>query len=800
MPAEGIHGFVPALTSFVGRARDVDRVASLVNDHRLVTVTGPGGVGKTRLVAEVARRVDGRFADGIWLVELAAVQDPGQVPAVVASALGLRESPGTPVMQSLGEAAARWQLLLVLDNCEHVAGAAAQLCGELLPTADDVRILATSRERIGVAGEVRYRLSPLTLPRGEGEDADANRSEAVALFADRAQQADPDFALDPESGPVAARLVARLDGMPLAIELAAARVESLGLAQLLTRLDNRFALLVGADRSAAPRQRSLAATVDWSYRLLSDDEQRVFRHLSVFPAPFTLDAAEAVTGDSGPGVLHLVDCSLLGPPRTSPDGRTRYLMLETLRAFGMDRLNDAEERPGADRALARYALQLAQQAAGEMQRSGGEPAAAQWLDAEDALVHQGLAWTLQHEPPAALRLALALAPWWRLRGRWVAGYTLLQRAVPPATAGDENQAAAQFWLGHLAHGTSDFTATLAHFTAARDALPADPPPPMLADVLVGMSGALRNLDRVAEAAEHARRALTLAEDISYPAGAAMALSELSYTANYADDARQALEWALQAQQIDATALPDWTARKRGVLLTAALMDAGQTASARHSCTEGLTRARDAGDLQDQADCLWLMAELDLRAGQASEAGAHLRESLEVAAQTGDRLRMIDCLNTCGHLCAETRRWAAAVTMWAACTAQSAQLGLPDLPQDAARRREPLHRARQALGPAQAPSAEVRGKVMTLATAAEFATVITLADPGPAQEPPGLAQLSSREKELVTLVARGCTDTQIAGQLYISVSTVRSHLDRIRDKSGCRRRADLTRLALQAGLV
>jgi predicted ATPase len=238
----------------------------------------------------VARRAAGRFADGAWLVELAPVADPAQVPSVVAVALGVREQPGVPAAEAVARVLAGQQLLLVLDNCEHVIGAAAQLCAGLLAAADDVRILATSREPLAVAGEARYRLGPLALPDPD-DPGQAARAEAVALFADRARSADARFTLDGETTPAVARLVARLDGMPLAIELAAARVEALGVTGLLDRIDDRFALLAGADRTAPSRQRSLAATVEWSYRLLEETERRVFRALSVFPGPFTLEAA-----------------------------------------------------------------------------------------------------------------------------------------------------------------------------------------------------------------------------------------------------------------------------------------------------------------------------------------------------------------------------------------------------------------------------------------------------------------------------------------------------------------------------
>ena len=290
--APGLHGFPVALTSFVGRAAEADEVAARIGEHRLVTVTGPGGAGKTRLAGVVARRMAARFADGAWLASLAAVRDPGRVAGTVAASLGIREVPAHAAAAALARALARRQLLLVLDNCEHVIDGAAELCGAVLLGADDVRVLATSREPLRIAGESRYRLGPLALdPPGSG----AVSSEAVELFADRARMADPGFALDERTGPAVARLMARLDGMPLAIELAAARVESLGVAQLLDGMDDdRFGLLADGDRLAEERQQSLAATVGWSYELLDPDEQRVFRAVSVFPGPFTLDGAVAV--------------------------------------------------------------------------------------------------------------------------------------------------------------------------------------------------------------------------------------------------------------------------------------------------------------------------------------------------------------------------------------------------------------------------------------------------------------------------------------------------------------------------
>ena len=483
----GVHGFPAVLTSFVGRAGAVREVAGLLEEYRLVTITGPGGVGKTRLAGEVARDVAGRFADGAWLAELAPVADPALVPAVVAAALRVPDQPGVPVSDVLARVLARQLLLLVPDNCEHVIGAAAGLCAGLLAACDDVRVLATSREPLAVAGEARYRLGPLSLP-DQDDPAKAGESEAMALFAERARRADAHFAVDRESGPLVARIVARLDGMPLAIELAAARVEALGVTGLLDRLGDRFAVLAGGDRLAAGRHRSLAATVEWSYQLLDDQQRRVFRLVSVFPGPFTLEAAEAVAGPgAGLAVLRLVDCSLLSPPRPGPDGRARYQMLETLRAYGARLLADTGAADGAAAALARFALRVAEDTAAGLDTSADELAAARRLDAEDAMMHKALAWAIDHDAVVALRLAVALAPWWLLRGRTATGYRLLREASGHARPGGDAWCAAQFWLAQMAWSSTDLVMVLGHYTAVCEAVEDRGPSRMLADCLAGQS-------------------------------------------------------------------------------------------------------------------------------------------------------------------------------------------------------------------------------------------------------------------------------------------------------------------------
>jgi predicted ATPase/DNA-binding CsgD family transcriptional regulator len=794
---DGIHGFPAVLTSFVGRDGPVRTVAGLLEEHRLVTVAGPGGAGKTRLACEVARAAAGRFADGAWLAELAPVQDPALVAAAVAAVLGVREQPGVSLAEALARALSRRQLLLVLDNCEHVIGAAAELCAGLLAACDDVRLLATSREPLRMAGEARYRLGPLSLPDGD-DPAGASGSEAVALFADRARQVDPGFVLDEATRPVVARLVVRLDGMPLAIELAAARVEALGVGQLADRLDDRFGLLTAGDRLAAGRHRSLAAAVEWSYRLLDEREQGVFRALSVFPGPFALEAAEAVAGPgAGPVVLRLVDCSLLVPPRAGPDGRSRYGMLETLRAYGAGQLAEAGEDARVAAALAGWAVSMAEQAAAGLRTIEGEAPAARWLDAEDAAIRQVLDWAAEHDPASALRLAVALGWWWFLRGRLTGNCQLLRDAVGRAVRGSDGWCSAMFWLGYTVQWIGDPAGSLQVFTELRDAVADRGPCPALADALGGLSGALAQMGRFAEAAEEARRSLAVARQVGYPLGEVLVLGGLTSHAAQVGDLDSALRASREAAQITAD-VPGAAARFARCNLPPVLIEAGDVAAADRVCTEILARSRDAGDQWHLVNLLPVMVILDLEAGRIQDAAVHLRELLQLAMRTGFTDTVCDSLDCCGHLCGATGRFAEALTAWAAMLALRQHDTVPDLPLWARRRDKPLRRVRRALGPARARAAEDRGAAMSPAAAAEYALMLT--EPGPPPATPGQARLSAREQQLVALVAQGRSDAQIAAELYISIRTVRSHLDRIGDKTGCRRRVDLTRLALSAELV
>jgi DNA-binding CsgD family transcriptional regulator len=369
-------------------------------------------------------------------------------------------------------------------------------------------------------------------------------------------------------------------------------------------------------------------------------------------------------------------------------------------------------------------------------------------------------------------------------------YRLLCEEAGRAEPGSDGWCAAQFWLGMAADMSADLPGALGHFTAARDALQGRDPSRLLADVLGGRSTALLNTGQLAEGTEEGRRALAVARGLGDPAAEAPALVTLAIAASYRGDHDGAIELIRRLQQTPA-GVPAHS-RCGSTILVCALIDAGDLAAAESACAAALARCREAGDMTILADLLGLMAYLHVQAGRFQDAAARLREGLQVVMRTGDLFEMTNCLWSCGWLCTATGCYAEAATVWAARDVYTRQHGfIGGSPEDAGREQEALAKIRQALGPARVRAAEERGAAMSLDTAPA---------PAPAAAGPGLGALSARERELVTLVAQGRTDAQIAAQLYISVRTVGSHLDRIRDKTGCRRRADLTRLALAAGLV
>jgi len=410
------------LSAFIGRDREIGEVRALVGSSRLVTLTGAGGAGKTRLGLQVAAGLLDGSGDGVWLVELAAVTSEDAVPAAIAGALRIPAQPGRPALDVLAGALGPQDMLIVLDNCEHLIGGCAKTAEAILRRCPKVHLIVTSREPLGIGGEMIYRVPPLSLPApGESGEAAAAACDAVALFAARARAQGISLALDADTFARVVSVCRRLDGMPLAIELAAARLRSMSLADLAGRLDQRFRLLTGGSRTALARQQTLRATVDWSYSLLTSGEQVLLGRLSVFAACFDLAAAEAVAGsgdidtvEAGGLLGSLVDKSLVV---AEPDGTAlRYRLLETIRLFAAERLAGAGPGQAAAARAAHAAHYLAVAEAAVPHLYGPQQGA--WftrLDADQANLRRAAG-----EPGGttqALRFGVALWRYWWVRSR-----------------------------------------------------------------------------------------------------------------------------------------------------------------------------------------------------------------------------------------------------------------------------------------------------------------------------------------------------------------------------------------------
>ncbi|HEX6270837.1 MAG TPA: tetratricopeptide repeat protein [Anaerolineales bacterium] len=435
------------LTSFVGRNKEVEQIKKHLGQCRLVTLTGAGGIGKTRLSIQTASEMLNDFPNGAWLVELAPLSDPALVTQAVVNTLGLIEQAGRSPISVLTDFLQTKRALLILDNCEHLTQACAKLGESLLHSCPDLRILATSREALGISGEITYLIPPLTLPDPiEEREGALIHYEAVELFVERAQTALPGFSITRDNAPVITQICQHLDGIPLAIELAAARVRLLSVEEIAARLDDRFRLLTGGARTALPRHQTLQALIDWSYDILSESERVLFRRLSVFAGGWTLEAAERVAGgewqvESGTSpsthnlppedildlLTQLVNKSLvIAERRQGPE--TRYDMLETIRQYAREKSWQAGEGESLRRRHLAYYVDLAERAEPHLRA----PDMVMWLDrleAEHDNIRSALEWALEGDIEAELRLASALLWFWHIRGHKNEGIEWLERAL-----------------------------------------------------------------------------------------------------------------------------------------------------------------------------------------------------------------------------------------------------------------------------------------------------------------------------------------------------------------------------------
>jgi predicted ATPase/DNA-binding CsgD family transcriptional regulator len=754
-------------TSFVGRGRELSEVEGLLGRTRLLTLTGVGGSGKTRLALRVAGR---RTNEGdVWWVELASLSGEGLVPRKVASTLGVAESPGRPTGELLVDYLESRKALLILDNCEHLVEACASLADVLLRACPDVRILATSREPLGVAGEVSWPIPPLSLPdtgRGRAPD-DLLLYEAVGLFVERAGAVAPGFALTRENGPAVADLCARLDGMPLAIELAASRVRMLSVGQILERLDDRFRLLRG-NRTAVPRHRTLGTTIDWSHDLLSEKEKILFRRLSVFAGGFTVEAAERVCPGEGLGedeilelLSRLVDKSLVVVVRG--DEESRYRMLETVRQYASEKLRVSGEVGTVGRRHAGFFVALAEEARPAM--VGPEQAA--WmkrLEEEHDNLRAALGWLKEEgEAEPGLRLAAALMRFWWFRGHLTEGRAWLEEmlGLTATPVRDEVRAKALRVLGALSYIHAEHAA--GGWDAARSRLEESLKIYRRLGDERGVAAVLQNLGRVSAELGEWTAAFSFLEE--------------------------SLAIARRSENRPGIALSHFN-------LGSVQLLGGDLPSARAHLEESLDHYRELDDGFWINACLVHLGYIDCEEGEYAAARSRFLQMNETLPLVRFPWGTTYTLEGFARLAAAEGEAARALRLGGATTAlrqtYGVTMGLTG--QDAFRRA--LEPAWRVLGEEAGATAWQEGRSMTLEEAVDLA----LAEPGTRPDRPPECILSARELEVLSLVAGGLTDAQAAEKLFVSPRTVGGHLRGAYRKLGVKSRTAAVKKARELGLI
>jgi predicted ATPase/DNA-binding winged helix-turn-helix (wHTH) protein len=631
------HNLPEALTSFIGREREIANVVRLLASARLLTLTGAGGCGKTRLALEAARKLTAGFRDGMWLVDLTPLSEAGLVPQTVASALDVRPGPNRSFGDALSDYFRARQVLLVLDNCEHLIAACARFLAPLLRAAPRLTILATSRERLAIDGETVWRVPSLSLP-DSGQPASVetlSRCEAVCLFLERAAGVDPAFAMTTGNAPIVADVCRRLDGIPLAIELAAARLNVLTIDQIHSRLNDRFRLLTGGSRTAVARQRTLEAAVEWSYDLLSEPERRLLRRLSVFAGGWTIETAEdacsdvEVERDAVVDLLsRLVDKSLVVVDNEA-DGSRRYRFLESVRQYGRERLAAPGEADDIrNRHLAVF-LDLARRAEPELTKADQ----VRWLNrlqAEHDNLRSALEWSLA-APDASdrsLEMATMLFWFWMKRGYFAEGQRSLERALATgARPRSALRAQALMGLGNMTFFQGDFARTRA-LLGESELLARAAGELSVAAFALGISAiAAKEMGDHSEGARLAAEGLAAGRASDLPWMQAPSLTCLAYEALHARDFDRAGRLHEQGLEL---------LRERGekwgmgiVLFDLAVLRVVQERhpEARALSAEGIALYQEFGDRRGIGWCLGILAGADAAEGHGLRA-ARLRGAME----------------------------------------------------------------------------------------------------------------------------------------------------------------------------
>lgn len=796
------------LTSFVGRVRETQEIERLLASARLLTLIGAGGCGKTRLALRAAKLIDQPSLSVCW-VDLARLTDATLVPQVVAKALNVVEQPGTPLMDSLLDSLCDTQTLLALDNCEHLLAACAQLV-EALAGCTNLTILATSREPLGVSGELLYPVLPLALPATHLSVDELSQVDSVRLFVERARSIVPSFGLTPDNAASISTICRDLDGIPLAIELASARVNVLSVKQIQERLDRRFELLVSTTR-ADERHRTLRAAIDWSYELLSSSERVLLQRLALFVAGFTLSTAESVCAWGSIQHDEVLDflTSLVGKSlvvaETLQGNEARYHLLETIREYALEKLTESGEAAHLrDRHLDVFvarAEEIEPKLRGSYMRLWMT-----WLESELGNLRAALAWSLESgRIEAGLRLANAVSEFWYFRGYQREGQTWFERLLDRAGEGVSVLLRAQAYsiVTHLSWQVGDHAAGKAQAEAgmalAEQAGEEGQWP--LAFSMGGLANNLRATGDYAAAFDIGQRYIEImrgwnsgdiAEFLFIHGINAMAVGKH-------DLGRQLLDEGL-ALILEHGANTHRTAEVSKLIGDLARCERAY-AEARHLYEQSLAIFRELDASLDAAGVLIALAHCDLHLDQVERAHILLNESLEVQRAQGNERGMAECLLGFGALAAMRGLPTQAVRLLTAAVTLAAESILEAYPGERLAYWEALATAQTELTDQAFKEAQRDGRRLTIEQAIELALTLPLRWETTSHEaqvkPNGL---SVREREVVILIAQGKSNGEIADELVLSKRTVEKHVANILTELGLTSRAQIVRWAIEQGFL